>query len=87
MYIEWTKHLNDPENKSKFQKSILASKDVLDRLKQILEEKEQALDRSETDIATYNTPNWAERQAHKNGNRESIHFLKKLIDLDQQKIT
>lgn len=87
MYLEWTKHLKDPQDKSNFEQQILSARPVLERLKQILEEKENTLDRSETSITVYDTPNWAERQAHKNGNRESLWFLKKLVDLDQQKGT
>lgn len=85
MYTEWTKHLKDPESKSKFEKTIIASVEVLDRLKEVIKEKEDALDRSETNISVYDTPSWAERQAHKNGNREAFAFLKKLVDLDHQR--
>ena len=85
MYVEWTKHLQEPQDKENFKNEVFGAKRVLERLVQILQEKELDLDRSETSILTYNTPNWAERQAHKNGNRESLSWLKKLVDLDQQK--
>lgn len=84
MLIDWTKHISDPETKSRFEAQILNAKPVLDRLRQILMEKEDTIDRTERNIGVYNTPNWAERQAHKNGNREMIWFLKTLADLDQQ---
>jgi hypothetical protein len=84
MYIEWTRHLTDPKQKEQFEKTVWGSTQLLNRLKAILEEKEKAIDRSEMSIEVYNTPNWAERQAHKNGNREMIHFLKKLVDLSEQ---
>lgn len=84
MYIEWTKHLKDPENKERFTKEIYSARSVLERLFDILVEKEQSLDRSETNMSVYETPNWDYRQAHKNGNREAISFLKNLINLDQQ---
>ncbi len=84
MYIDWTKHLKDQEEKSKFTQQIQSAKEVLDRVKAILAEKLNTLDRSEVDMETYNTPNWAERQAHKNGQRSSLMFLLKLVDLDQQ---
>lgn len=86
MFIEWTKHLKDQEDKTKFEQQIHSAKDVLDRAKNILEEKMITLDRSEADIKVYDTPNWAERQAHKNGQRSSLMFLIKLVDLDQQEI-
>ena len=85
MYVEWTKHLQSPEQKSDFERTIHSAKPVLDRLKDILKEKELSLDRSEMDIRTYELPNWDHRQSHKNGNRESIAFLSKLVDLDLQR--
>lgn len=84
MYIDWTKHLTDPEEKSRFTAQVENSRPVLRRLQQILAEKELTLDRVEMNIGVYNTDNWAYRQAHKNGNREMLWFLNKLVDLDQQ---
>lgn len=84
MYVEWTRHIKDPEAKSNFERQIKSAKPVLDHLITILKEKEVAIDRSEMSITVYDTPNWSERQAHKNGNRESLAFLSKLVDLDQQ---
>lgn len=85
MYIEWTKHLKDPEEKARFEQNVRNSATVLDRLRQLCSEKQNVLDRNEMSIEVYNTPNWGERQAHKNGNRESLEWMKKLVDLDHQK--
>ena len=85
MYIEWTSHLKDPKEKQQFIQQIYNSRDVLERLAQIASNKEKVLDRSETNIAVYDTPNWSERQAHKNGNREVLSFFQTLLNLDQQK--
>lgn len=85
MYLEWTSHLKDPKEKSEFEKEVLRAKDVLDRLKQIILNKENTLDRIETSIQVYDTPNWDVRQAHKNGNRETLMFFRKLVDIDQQR--
>lgn len=87
MYIRWTEHLKTEEEKERFQNSIYSAKIVLERLKDIIEEDEQTLDRSETDERVYETPNWDYRQAHKNGMRKYLNTIKKLIDLDQQKGT
>lgn len=86
MYLEWTSHLQDEEEKTKFQQQVRAAKPVLERLRDILDKQEMTLDRTEVNIDTYTIPNWDYRQAHKNGNRESIAYLKRLVDLDQQKI-
>lgn len=85
MYTKWTQHLKDPEEKERFVNSILGSKIVLRRLQDLLKEEEQSLDRSETDIRIFDQPNWAERQAFKNGYRSCLGVLQKLIDLDHQK--
>jgi hypothetical protein len=85
MLTEWTKNLSTPTDKEYFQNRILGAKDVLDRLIVLINEKEQTLDRSEMSIEVYNTPCWENRQAHKNGNREAFHWLRKLINLDQQR--
>ena len=85
MYVEWTSHLKDPEQRRDFERSIHSAKPVLERLAVILTELEATLDRSEINIKVYDTPNWENRQAHKNGNRESLAYLRKLIDLDQQR--
>ena len=85
MYTKWTQHLKDPEEKERFVNSILGSKIVLRRLQDLLKEEEQSLDRSETDIRVFDQPNWAERQAFKNGYRSCLGVLQKLIDLDHQR--
>lgn len=85
MYTKWTQHLKDSEEKERFVNSILGSKIVLRRLQDLLKEEEQSLDRSETDIRVFDQPNWAERQAFKNGYRSCLGVLQKLIDLDHQR--
>jgi hypothetical protein len=83
MYSAWTKNLRDPEEVIRFQNTVQSAKPVLDRLTQLIEEEENALDRSETDIRVFDLPNWAERQAFKNGCRSYMNTVKKLINLDQ----
>jgi hypothetical protein len=85
MYIDWTRHIEDPEEKENFKQSVMGSKRTLDRLKDILTEYEKSLDRDESNIAIYDSPNWAYRQAFQNGCRAYIRRIKTLIDLDQQK--
>ncbi len=84
MWVEWAKHLRSAKEKEDFEHYVLGSKALLNRLKDIVEEKEKALDRSELSIETYSIPSWDYRQAHKNGNRESLQWLKQLVDLDRQ---
>jgi len=85
MYVAWTKNLRTADEIQSFKNQIISSKDVLDRVIQLLNEEEATLDRSEIDPKNYDQNNWAYRQAHKNGYRAGLAFVKKLIDLDQQK--
>lgn len=85
MYTKWTQHLKDPQEKADFERSILSAKPVLERVLYLLKEEEKSLDRSEVDIKQFDQPNWAERQAFKNGYRASLGIAIKLVDLDQQK--
>lgn len=84
MYSKWTSHLDSEDEKQDFRLYVISSKDVLARQKQILDEEELALDRSEISVEQFDSPNWGERQAYKNGYRAALFHLKKLIDLDQQ---
>lgn len=85
MNLELTGHLKDPEEKSRFETQAYNAKNVLDRLKELMIQKEATLDRQESNIEVYNMPNWSHRQAHKNGQRSSLAWLKQLVDLDTQK--
>lgn len=84
MLSAWTKHLKDPEEIKRFKNNVQGSKTTLDRLKQLLDEEIDRLDRSETDIKSYDIPNWDYRQAHKNGFRQYHQIITKLINLDQK---
>lgn len=84
MYVDWTKHLTDPKAKTAFEDQVKSCKPVLDHLVKLIENKELTLDRSEMELSTYDKPNWAERQAHKNGYRAGLSYLKLLVNLDNQ---
>ena len=85
MLTEWTRHLKHPKDKEEFEKYVLGSRALLNRLKDILKEKETALDRSEASLEAYDKPNWRERQAHKNGYRSCLYNIRTLIDLERAK--
>ena len=82
MIPNWTNHLKDPEEKKRFRSYIYNSRGLLDRQIDILKEMENELDRSETDTNSYDSPSWAAKQAHKNGYRECLQKITKLITLD-----
>lgn len=84
MYSKWTDHLHEDKDKQDFRRQVISAKDVLARQKQILDGWLESLSRSELDPSQFDSPNWANKQAYKNGLRQGMNQLKILIDLDQQ---
>ncbi len=82
--MQWVKNIKDEQEKKDFEKSVRAQRWVLDHLHSILKDEEQSLDRSETDPKCFEDPNWAYKQAYKNGQRAVLNKVIKLIDLDHQ---
>lgn len=87
MISRWTSHLKDEEDKQLFRNSVLGARDVLERLRQMVEEDEEALNYSEANPKSYSEPNWDYRQAHKNGMRQQIYQIKAMINLDRKENT
>ena len=67
--------------------SVSASKSILDRLKDIIDERFKVIDSIETGVDIYSKPGWDAILAHYNGEKAALKFVHKLIDLDQQKET
>jgi hypothetical protein len=84
MKIQWTAHLKDEEAKERFQRNILAAKPVLERLDFLLAERQKAIDTIETGVEKYIQPGWSAIQAHYNGEKASIRYIRNLINLDQE---
>ncbi len=84
MIPNWTNHLKDPEEKKRFRSYIMNSRGVLERLGELMKQKETELNQVETSPTTYDSPSWAALQAHRNGYRECLNYITKLITLDQK---
>ena len=80
----WTKHLKTEEEKEKFIKSLRASRYILGRLQELLDEEKNGLESAEISPKIYETPNWAYKQAHTNGFKAALKMVSKLITLDQE---
>jgi hypothetical protein len=80
----WHKHLDTEEEKVRFKNAVEGSKIVLNRLTALLNEMEEDLSRSELSSKNYDTPNWAYKQAHVNGQKAQIRTIKFLINLDPE---
>ncbi len=85
MITAWTKHLKTEEDKEKFTRSLKASRYILDRLQELLDEEKAGLDAAEISPKIYETPNWDYKQAHNNGFRAALKMVSKLITFDQEK--
>lgn len=84
MITAWTKHLKTDEEKDRFRNKVNSAKVVLQRLIELLDEEEDSLDRSELSQMAYDNANWPYLQAHKNGYRQALSIVKKIITLDQE---
>lgn len=79
MYLDWTKHLDDPEEKKRFEAQIESASPVLDRLKDLITEKIGEIDRSMNTMKQYDHPNWNVITAHKNGMAASYNAVRELV--------
>lgn len=84
MITAWTKHIKDPEEKAKFELSLIHSRWILDRQTEILQEMWDSLERDEISPRAYDKPNWGPRQAHCNGFKQCLEMIKNLNNLDQR---
>lgn len=84
MKIQWTSHLKDEDEKKRFESRVQASRPVLERLSELIDERERAINTIETGVEVYKQPGWEGAFAHYNGERASLKYIKNLINLDQQ---
>lgn len=85
MYSLWTKNIKDQEEKVSFEGSILGSRKVLNRLKDLIDEEKKGVDFVEMDHKSFDTPNWTHKTAYFFGYAAALMWIRRLIDLDQQK--
>ena len=81
MWTKWTQHLKSEKEKIDFERQINSSKSVLERIKEILDEKERTLQTKERDFWT---PGWPYQQAYCVGQRDLIQEIKQLLTLDHR---
>jgi len=85
MYSLWTQNIKDPEEKVSFEGSILGSKRVLNRLKDLIDAEKNGVEYTEQDHKSFDTPNWQYKTAYFFGYLSALNWIRRLIDLDQQK--
>lgn len=84
MITAWTQGLNE-EDQGQLKKQIKNSKGVLDRIIEIMDRDENALNRRESTSSVYDSPNWDYRQADANGYRRCLREYKQLLTIDPDK--
>lgn len=82
MQILWTSHLKDQKEKEDFKLYVKSSGRVLDRLKQILKDKQEAIEKGKGE-EDYKNPSWAYLQADRNGAKRVLEEIISLITLDK----
>ncbi len=87
MITVWHSHLKDPGEIERFKQVINNSKTAFDRLKDLIEDREKAINSIETGVDIYTKAGWDALLAHYNGEKASLKYVKRLIDLDQQRET
>ena len=80
MHVLWTKHIKEKEAKDKFVTLLRNSGISLGRLREIIQERSVALERSERNPKAYDTPNWPYMQAHNNGYLQGLQFVDDLLN-------
>ena len=83
MIADWTKSLKTEQEKEEFRR-ILITSTIIKRLQEMLLEYEASLDRAEISELSFDKPNWAYRQAYKNGYRACLTKMKELVNLDNR---
>ncbi len=81
----WTAHLQTEDEKQRFLNQLHGSRDVTDRLKELIAAKENELGKAERNIGVYQSPNWAYSQAHRNGYASAMAVIRNLLTSDQEK--
>lgn len=79
----WIRHLPS-ENHQSFEDAIRNSTVMTGRLRQIIQEELDALDRTEASDKQFEFPNWDYKQAFQNGQRSKLRFLLNILTFDQK---
>ena len=80
----WTSNLKDQQEIDRAKQSIRSSKFALDRQSEIIDSRLRAIESIEMGVDIYTKPGWDALQAHYNGEKAALHWIKKLINLDQE---
>lgn len=78
--LEWTRHLKTAKERDSFSALVVNSRQLLERLKDIVDDKIDGIERAEISSETYSNPAYASWQAHQNGRRASLKDIRRLLE-------
>lgn len=78
----WTQGLKNSTEKEEFEKIVYASKKVLDKLKDIVYNKINGVEK--TSVEDYTSPSWAYLQADRNGYRRALEEMLSILTVDTE---
>lgn len=78
--VEWTQGMT-PDQKEAFEKVIRNNSTLVKRLLEILDKWEAEANAKELSIDDFKEPNWANKQAFRNGDKSRIKKVKDLFTL------
>lgn len=78
--LEWVKSLPTEKERKDFEKVLRNSLLVLNRLYEILDERQRNLDNQEINPKDFDTPNWPYKQAYRSGQKSVLKDLKDLFN-------
>lgn len=85
MQLKWLKGAKTPKAKTERKQMVLASRDILELLKDILTDDLNNLEDNELKADAYNVSNWAYQQADSNGAKRTIKKVIDLITIEESK--
>jgi hypothetical protein len=76
--LPWTKHITDKSKLEEFEKTVMNSTVLANRLYDVLTEMETA--DAKTSPVDYDSPSWSHKQADKNGALRALRQVKQLFN-------
>lgn len=81
MILDWYRHLTDPKEREELASTIKNSTIAINRLREIVEEREKALLAEEITPSAFDNPSWAYKEARNIGRRQELQYMKLLLTM------
>ena len=83
IYTKWIKHLKGDDKQKEFLSQLMAAKEVITRLKTIIEEEIKSSSLNAKKKESYSNPNWAYLQADNVGETRAYNQILKIISFEE----